>query len=742
MLTTLYRKKLDDLLLNCKRNLVQYDEKLISDAFKFSLNAHRLEKRASGEPFVVHPYEVASIIAKEIPLDSITVAGGLLHDVVEDTEFSNDDIKAEFGQTIADIVDGATKIEGMFENYETKQVENYRKMLLSMSNDIRVILVKFADRLHNMRTLEYLSPERQVRMARETLEIYAPLAHRLGLSRVKIEFEDLSFKYLDRRFYSELSKKILARKKERETYVNKFIMPIKSALDKAGLKYEIYGRAKNLYSIAKKMRSRNKSYEEIYDLFAVRIILNTANKNDCFTVYGLCSEIYIPIPERFKDYVSLPKKNGYQSIHTTLLGPEGKMVEVQIRTKDMHEVAEKGVAAHWKYKENISANDKQMEDWISWIRDMFEFSSKESSPSQMMESLRLNLYQDEIYVFTPKGELKIMPLNSTPVDFAFEIHTEIGYKCIGAKINGKIAPLDTKLKSGDQVEIITSKIKHPRTDWEFFVVTHKAKSEIHKWFNNERRKKIEHGKEMWEKKLKKNKFSLSEDDLVKLFSRLRFDSLAHFYITIDEGKANVDELFDLVKDRNRLLNNEIESAFVKPLEKSQALSEKDIQANLFESYIKTARSVKSGIIAGGEVKDMMFSYANCCNPIPGEDIIGFITKTEGVKIHRKTCKNLTNLFLMDPDRIIDVQWPENSDEEFFVGIKISGEDKPGMLNEITQAIASQDNTNIRSVNISSKGSTFDGSVILMVKNVNQLNQLLNKIKSIGGVFDVRRFFEE
>lgn len=742
MLTTLYRKKLDDLLLNCKRNLLQFDEKLITDAFKFSLNAHRMEKRASGEPFIIHPYEVASIIVKEIPLDSVTVASGLLHDVVEDTEFTYDDVKAEFGQPIADIVDGATKIEGMFENYETKQVENYRKMLLSMSNDIRVILVKFADRLHNMRTLEYLSPERQVRMARETMEIYAPLAHRLGLSRVKIEFEDLAFKYLDRIFYNEVAKKVIARKKEREGYVNKFIQPVKAALNKENFKYEIYGRAKNLYSIAKKMRSRNKTFEEIYDLFAVRIILDTPNKNDCFTAYGICSEIYIPIPERFKDYISLPKKNGYQSIHTTLLGPDGKMVEVQIRTRDMHEVAEKGVAAHWKYKENISANDTQMEDWISWIRELFEASAKESSPRQMLESLKLNLYQDEIYVFTPKGELKIMPVNSTPVDFAFEIHTEIGYKCIGAKINGKIAPLESKLRSGDQVEIITSKIKRPHQDWEKFVITHKAKSEIHKWFNNERRLKIEQGKEVWEKKLKKNKYSLSEDELLKLFVRLKFDSLQQFYISIADNKANVDELFDIVKDRTRLLNGEIESEYVKPLEKTFAQMEKDIQTNLFESYIKTARASKGSIIAGGEVKDMMFSYANCCNPIPGEDIIGFITKTEGVKIHKKTCKNLTNLFLMDPERIIDVQWPEDSEEEFLVGIKISGEDKPGMLNEITQVIAAQDNTNIKSVNISSKGSTFDGSVILMVKNVNQLNQLINKIKSVGGVFDVRRFFEE
>ncbi|RPI15159.1 MAG: bifunctional (p)ppGpp synthetase/guanosine-3',5'-bis(diphosphate) 3'-pyrophosphohydrolase [Ignavibacteriae bacterium] len=741
ILSTLYKKKLDELLLNCRRNLNEFDENLIVNAFKFSLNAHKLDKRASGEPFVVHPYEVASIIAKEIPLDDITVASGLLHDVIEDTKFTYQDVKEEFGQTIADIVDGATKIEGMFENYETKQVENYRKMLLSMSNDIRVILVKFADRLHNMRTLEYLSPERQVRMARETMEIYAPLSHRLGLSRVKIEFEDLAFKFLDRQFYSELAKKVIAKKREREAYVSKFIQPIKAALLKDGFKYEINGRAKHLYSIAKKMKLRNKSFEEIYDLFAVRIILDTPNKNDCFTAYGMCSEIYIPVPERFKDYISLPKKNGYQSIHTTLLGPEGKMVEVQIRTQDMHEVAEKGVAAHWKYKENINSNDKQMEDWITWIREMFEGSSKDSTPKQILESLKLNLYQDEIYVFTPKGELKILPVNSSPVDFAFEIHTEVGYKCIGAKVNGKITPLDTKLKSGDQVEIITSKIKRPNKDWEKFVVTHKAKSEIHKWINNEKRKKVDLGREMWEKKLKKMKHSLSEDELIKLLHRLRFENLQHFYFSIADNKANVDELFEILKDKNKLLSGEIISPLVKPLDKKDIVKEKEVQANLFETYIKTARSSKSNIIASGDVKDLMFSYANCCNPIPGEDIIGFITKTEGVKIHKKSCKNLTNLFLMDPDRLIDVQWPEETEDEFFVGIKIDGEDRPGMLNAITQVVSSYENTNIKSVNIASKGSTFEGTVILMVKNITHLNQLLDKLRNLGGVFEVRRFEE-
>ena len=742
MLSTLYKKKLDELLYNCRKNLVEFDEKLISDAFKFSLNAHRLDKRASGEPFITHPYEVATIIAREIPLDDVTIASGLLHDVVEDTKFTYEDVKAEFGQTIADIVDGATKIEGMFENYETKQVENYRKMLLSMSNDIRVILVKFADRLHNMRTLEYLSPERQVRMSRETMEIYAPLAHRLGLSRVKIEFEDLAFKFLDRQLYKDVSKKVIAKKKERESFVNKFIQPIETVLDKQGFKYEISGRAKHLYSIAKKMVSRGKSFEEIYDLFAVRIILDTPNKNDCFTVYGLCSEIYIPIPERFKDYVSLPKKNGYQSIHTTLLGPEGKMVEVQIRTRDMHEVAEKGVAAHWKYKENINSTDIQMEDWLTWIRELFDASSKDSTPKQIMESLKLNLYQDEIYVFTPKGELKILPVNSTPIDFAFEIHSEIGYRCIGSKVNGKMVQLDTKLKSGDQIEIITSKIKRPNQDWEKFVVTHKAKSEIHKWLNTERRAKIDLGKETWEKKLKKNKYTLSEDELMKLMHRLKFEGIQSFYIAIADETPSADEIFEIIKDKNKLLNGEIDSQWVRPLEKNlQLFKEKDYQANLFDSYIKTARASKSKIIAGGDVKDLLFSYATCCNPIPGEDIIGFISKTEGIKIHKKSCKNLSNLFLSDPARIIDVQWPEQMDDEFFVGLKIHGEDRTGMLNEITQVISSQDDTNIKSVNISSKGSMFEGTVILMVNNIVHLNALIEKIKNIGGVFDVRRFEE-
>jgi GTP diphosphokinase / guanosine-3',5'-bis(diphosphate) 3'-diphosphatase len=741
LLTTLYKKKLDELLVICKKNLTSFDENLIIDAFKFSLKAHKQAKRASGEPFITHPYEVSKIIVREIPLDDITVASGLLHDVVEDTPFTYQDIVAEFGETIANIVDGATKIEGMFENYETRQVENYKKMLLSMSNDIRVILVKFADRLHNMRTLEFLATDKQVRMSKETLEIYAPLAHRLGLSKVKIEFEDMAFKFLDRPLYNELAKKVKEKRKERESYINKFKIPIKAKLDSENIKHDMFGRAKHLYSIAKKMKSRGKGFEEIFDLFAVRIILDTDDSNECFKVYGYCADIYIPIPERFKDYVSLPKVNGYKSIHTTLVGPDGKSVEVQIRTRAMNEIAENGVAAHWKYKESDQNDDTKFDDWVGWLRDLFDSAAKENTPRQMMENLKLNLYQDEIYVFTPKGELMRIPKGSTPVDFAFAIHTQVGYRCIGAKVNGRIAPLDAKLKSGDQIEIITSKKEKPNQDWEKFVITHKAKSEIHKWLNIEKRKKIEEGKEFWEKKLKKHKFSLSEDELLKLMPRLTFDNVQHLYESVAFNNSLADELYEVIKDKSKLFSGELISRFIRPIEKTQLA--KEYHNQLFENYIKTARSTKSKIIVGGETADLMFTYANCCNPIPGEEIIGFITKTEGVKIHKKLCKNLTNLFLIDPERIIDVHWPgiDTLDDDFFVGIRISGEDSPGMLNKITSTISSHENTNIKSVNIVSKGATFDGTVILMVKNINHLNKLIEKIKNIDAVFEVRRFEE-
>ena len=739
MFSTFYKKKLDELLYHSHKNLPSSlaNDKLITQAFKFAYEAHKNDKRASGEPFISHPYDVALILAKEIPLDAVSIASGLLHDVVEDTKFTLKDVKAEFGEEIAEIVNGATKIEGMFENYEMKQVESYKKMLLSMTSDIRVILIKFADRLHNLRTLEFLSSSKQIRLAQETLAIYAPLAHRFGLSSVKTELEDLSFKYLDRKAYDELAKKIQEKKKEREKFIKKFIEPIKDKLATEGCKFEINGRAKHLYSIYKKLISRNKTFDELYDLFAVRIIIDTNNKNDCFSVYGICSEIYLPVPERFKDYISLPKQNNYQSIHTTLVSKEGKMVEVQIRTKEMHEVAEKGIAAHWKYKESNSLHDMNLENWMKWIRETLETSSKDETSSQVLESFKLNLYQDEIYCFTPKGELKILPSGATAVDFAFEIHTQIGLRCIGAKVNGKIVNLDTHLKSGDQIEILTSKNQTPKIDWEKFVVTHKAKSDIRKYFNTERRKNIREGKELWEKKIKKHKIHLNDEGLSKIIHKLKYKDTGHFYYVISQDENKVNDVIDILTDKNKLFSLD------QKIVNGEDVNPAETETVNFDKFVKDARTVRNGIIIGNgsmeNINGLQYDFAKCCNPIPGDDVIGFISYEKGIRIHRKTCKNIVNLFLREPERIVQINWNETEGNEFTGGIKIIGEDRPGILNEITKTISKNFNSNIKSVDIKTKSSMFEGTLILSIQNLKQLNQIIEKINNQEGVFSVTRF---
>lgn len=734
MLSNLNKKKLDELLTACHDNLhTKVDDNLITKAFKFSMEAHKNDKRASGEPYFTHPAEVAMIVAKEIPLDDVSIAAALLHDVVEDTAFNINDIKAEFGNEVAEIVDGATKMDGIFENYEQNQVESYKKLLLSMTSDIRVMLVKFADRLHNLRTLEYLSNPKQIRMAQETLEIYAPLAHRFGLSQVKTELEDLSFKYLERKTYDEIAKKLKEKKREREKFVRKFIEPLKQRLIQEGYKFEIYGRAKHIYSIYKKLQARNKGLDEIYDLFAIRIILDTENKNDVFSVYGICSELYIPVPERFKDYVSLPKQNSYQSIHTTLVSNEGKMVEVQIRTKEMHEVAEKGIAAHWKYKENVTAKDEKLENWIKWIRETLDSVARdETAPEQMLESFKLNLYQDEIYCFTPKGDLKVMPASATALDFAFEIHTEIGLHCIGAKIDGKIVNLDTKLRSGSQVEIITSKNQHPKRDWEKFVVTHKAKSDIRKYFNAERRKGADDGKELWIKKLKKRKVHINDDTLLKLIHRMKYKDLQNFYYIVSRNEDKADEVIDVFEDK------------IKPPAEQRVEINGHSEEAIYQKFVDKARSSSPGISlkngqSNGEFKGLKYEFAKCCNPIPGDEVLGFITKGEGIKIHRKSCKNVVNLFLHDPDRIIEINWNEDGENDFTGGIRIIGEDRPGMLNEITNTILKNFNINITDVVINNRGSMFEGTFILNIKNLKQLNKIIDKINNQEGVFSVTRY---
>ncbi|HWP81249.1 MAG TPA: bifunctional (p)ppGpp synthetase/guanosine-3',5'-bis(diphosphate) 3'-pyrophosphohydrolase [Bacteroidota bacterium] len=726
MLNGEYKSKLEALLAACQKNLKTVDTDLISRAFQMSIEAHKHDLRASGEPYFTHPYEVAMIVAKEIPLDDVSVASALLHDVVEDTRFELKDIRAEFGDTIADIVDGATKITDIFRSHEVTQAESYRKLLLSMVNDIRVMLVKFADRLHNMRTLEFLPAEKQQRLAKETLEIYAPFAHRFGLAKIKWELEDLAFKSLHRQEYDEIARQVKSRRREREHYIKKFVAPIGKRLKEEGIKFEIEGRPKHLYSIFQKMQKRGKPLDEIYDLFAVRFVLDTDDNNECFIVYGIVSELYKPIPERFKNYISVPKKNGYQSIHTTVVGPEGKLVEVQIRTKKMHEIAEKGVAAHWMYKESKSSLDEELESWISWVREIFEQKSDDTS-KELMESFKLNLYQDEIYVFTPKGDLKILPRNATPVDFAFEIHSNVGFHCLGAKVNGRIVPLNTLLRSGDQVEIITSKNQTPNPDWEKFVVTHKAKSQIRKWIRDEIRKKAEMGKELWEKKLKRHKFRIAEDELVKFIHSMKIENLQAFHLALVEEKVDPDAIIEQLIVR------------AKHPESADGQNQAAESKSLFSRFVSSAREIASGISILGTSDSFMHQYAKCCNPIPGDPIVGFVTVGEGIRIHRKDCRNVISLRLAESERLVEVSWPATNGSEFLAAIHIAGKDRPGLLSDVTHAISTYQNTNIRSVNIDSKGAMFDGQIILYVKNTDHLARLMDRIRKVAGITDVERF---
>lgn len=739
MLSTYSKKQLDLLLNICRRNLSsrRVNEHIISKAFRFAYDAHRNEKRASGEPYFSHPYQVAMIIAKDIPLDDISVASALLHDVVEDTKFSIKDIKAEFGEEIAEIVDGATKIENISANYEQNLVDSYKKMLLSMTTDLRVIVVKFADRLHNLRTLQYLNDSRQIMMAQETLEIYAPLAHRFGLSNVKTELENLSFKYIDQKMYEDIAKKVKDKVKESDAFIKRFIKPIKDKLSEENYRFEIYGRAKHIYSIYRKMKYRGKSFNEIYDLLAVRIILDSDNSNDCFQVYGLCAEIYKPVPEQFKDYISLPKINGYQSIHTTLVSNEGRMVEVQIRTRQMHEIAEKGIAAHWKYKEKTNINDKNIEQWMKEIRETFESAGKDDITSkQLLDNFRLNLYQDEIFCFTPKGELKIMPAGSTPLDFAFEIHSQVGMRCIGAKVNGRIVQLDVPLKSGSQIEIITSKTSAPKRDWEKFVTTQKARSVIRRYFNAEKRKVIAEGKELFEKKIKKNKIHINKDELLRIAHKLKYRDLPSLYYEAGKDESKADEIFSIISDKNRMMQ------FEKMVQDKETDTVKSATDKLTE-YVNEVRAGAKGLIIGkGDsaefVKGIKYEFAKCCNPIPGDEVIGFVTQSEGIKVHRKNCRNIINLFLKEPARVIEIRLDESGTGDFTGGIKIIGEDKPGMLNEITKALLKNYKINIRSINFSSKGSVFEGTIILSVENLKQLNEIIEKINSQEGIFSATR----
>ncbi len=727
-----FEDKLQELLAHCRASLPSVDEDMIRRAFRLSYWAHRNDQRASGERYIIHPLEVADIVATDIGFDDLSVAAALLHDVVEDTEFSLDFIREEFGETMATIIDGLTKISGVFASRELGQAENVRKLMLSMASDIRVILVKFADRLHNMRTLDSLPKPKQYKIASETLELFAPLAHRFGLHNVKTELEDLSIKVLHPQEYQQIVRGLRATRQERETYIKSFVDPLTARLRAEGFEFDIHGRSKNIHSIFRKMKRQDKPLDEIYDLFAIRIVLKSEGKRgreECWLVYSIITDLYKPLPERFRDFVSVPKSNGYQSLHTTVLGPEGRRVEVQIRTQEMHEIAERGVAAHWKYKEGVSQSDRQMEQFLDWVRDLLENPRPEAA-TEFVKEFRLNLYDEEIYVFTPKGDLMTLPVGATPIDFAFQVHTEVGLQCIGAKVNGKMVPLSFKLKSGDQVEVITSKKQTPNPDWMKFVVTHKARSRIRHWINEKRRKAVELGREVWEKKAKRAGLHLDEREVHRLASKMRFPNAQQLFYEIGTGLFDADDFVEFIKHGARAA------------EEAEQESDETLRLQ-YETFLDTAQqSGQPALKIDGELHtDIVTKYATCCNPIPGDDVFGYVSKSGAISIHRVNCKNAPNLLINQPDRIVPVEWSRQKDVQFVTALRIMGEDRVGIVSDITTVISKNLKTNIRSITVDSEDGVFEGTIVIYVSDLAHLRRLIDRLKRIDSIYGVYRFEE-
>ena len=733
-----YQEAVDRLVELCRENLHDADEDLIRRAFRVSYWAHRNDRRASGELYVSHPLEVASIVARDIAFDDDSVAAALLHDVVEDTELSLDFIREEFGETLADIIDGLTKISGVFASRELGQAENVRKLMLSMATDIRVILVKFADRLHNMRTLEALPKHKQLKIASETLDLYAPLAHRFGLRAVKSTLEDLSLKILDPDSYFHIVAGLSATKEERQQYVHGFIEPVKRRLEEDGFHFDLYGRSKNIYSIYRKMKRQNKPLEEIYDLFAIRVVLQSEGsrgKEDCWRVYSIITDLYKPLPERFRDFISVPKSNGYQSLHTTVVGPEGRRVEVQIRTQEMHEIAERGVAAHWKYKEGLDRSDEEMERFLFWVRDLLENPRPEQA-TEFVKEFRLNLYDEEIYVFTPKGDLMTLPIGATPVDFAYQVHTEVGNSCIGAKVNGKMVPLSYKLKSGEQVEVITSKKQTPNPDWAKFVVTHKARSRIRHWINEKRRKASQLGREIWDKKAARAGLEVDEQDLHRYANKLKFPNSQQMFYEIGVGLYDAKDFVQFVKGGESVRDAD-------GAERGDEAAGEDTPRLQYESFLDTAQSQgRPALMIDGDLHtDIVTRYATCCNPIPGDDVFGYISKNGSIKIHRLNCRNAPHLLINHPDRIVPVEWSRQKDVQFVAALRLMGEDRVGLVSDVTTVISKTLKTNIRSITVDSDDGIFEGTMVLYVSDLEHLRRLIERLKRIDGIHGVYRFEE-
>jgi GTP pyrophosphokinase len=697
------------------------DVTLIRKAFDVALEAHRPMRRKSGEPYIYHPIAVAKIAAEEIGLGTTSIICALLHDVVEDTDITLEEIEAQFGSKVSNIINGLTKISGVFDT-NSPQAENFRKMLLTMANDVRVILIKLCDRLHNMRTLEHMSDKGQLKIASETTFIYAPLAHRLGLYAIKTELEDLSLKYTQPTLYQDLKQKLSATKEQRNKYIRSIIKPLKKEFDELGIKYEIKGRPKSIHSIYNKMVSKKLEFEDVYDLFAIRIIIDSDpedEKMDCWNVYSIITSIFKPNTERMRDWISIPKSNGYESLHTTVMGPKGQWVEVQIRSTRMDDIAEKGYAAHWKYKdkdENSKATNS-LDNWIQQVREVLE--NQEGNALDFIDEFKMSLYADEVFAFTPKGMLKKLPQGSTALDFAFEIHTEVGAKCLGAKVNGKLVPLSYEVKNGDQIEILTSNKQKPNKDWLSFVKTGKARTRIKQSLKDDKRVVANLGKESLLRKMRNAGYVFNIENMNKLIAFYKVEDELELTYQIGEG----------IIDKEKIKLQEI---FVE--------TKSTHKAGIAKEFNTIKSKTKNELILGDDNVEMDYSMANCCNPIPGDKVIGFITVMGEIKIHQTSCKNAANLMSRFGYRIIKANWSDDvSTQEYFeAALEISGIDSLGLVSKVTDIVSKQLKVNMKSISFESLDGTFVGKLKVQVSDTEHLDQLMNELKSIDEYVKVTR----
>ena len=719
------------LLRAAARSRSAEDRRKLRKAFDVALDAHKNMRRKSGEPYIYHPIAVARIVAEEIGLDTTAIICALLHDTVEDTDITLEDIERLFGKKERSIIDGLTKISGVFDHSSSDQAENFRKMLLTLSDDVRVILIKLADRLHNMRTLGSMARDKQLKIASETLFMYAPLAHRLGLYNIKTELEDLSLKFKEPEAYEEINSKLQKTQAVRTRFIRKFSLPIEREITSLGCPFEIKGRTKSIFSIYNKIHHKGVIFEEIYDVFAIRIIIDVPRekeKSEAWRVYSIVTDFYQPNPDRLRDWITFPKSNGYESLHTTVMSPTGKWVEVQIRSKRMDEIAEKGYAAHWKYKdggeeESPKNRENNLDLWLSQIREILESDSENAI--EFIDNFKLNLFSEDIYVFTPNGDLKTMPKGATALDFAYHIHSHLGDTCIGAKVNHRLVPLSHELKSGDQVEILNSKKQKPKEDWLKFVITASAKQKIRQSLKEEKKEVAGMGKEMLARKFKAIGADFISNNITELERKFEMDSATELYYQIAIGRIDLKKLKGFSVEHGKLKFKSL-------------LPELEQKQDDTGSETATFKGSKDILLIGDDRQKMNYTLAQCCNPIPGDEVFGFVTVSDGIKIHRTSCPNAEHLLSHFAYRAIKARWASKEFMQFEVGLRFTGIDDVGLVNKITNIISSDMNVNMKAISFSSTDGVFEGQVVVLVQDTNHLQHLLDKLRNVSGVLTVER----